>query len=221
MAIEKVTFLETFQDLVDTLFSVNAPLLVTFKGLLFRPGELLRNYLAGQRKKYYKPVAFFILTTVVYIVLRSLIGFDPFRNAAFRVQDGSSTTHLEEARNFMLLNINNLLFIFVFSLAAFSKLFFYRRYSFAEFIAVSFYLLGIYTTLVTLNMFLVEYIGDQMQLVGIAAMFFYFLYAMSSFLFKPRVVVIIKSILVYLLAFLTYFILAFGLSYLIVYFKTN
>lgn len=220
-SIGKVTFLETFQDLIDALFSVNAPLLVTVKGLLVHPGKLLRNYLAGQRKKYYKPVAFFILTTVVYIVLRSLIGFDPFRNAAFQVQDGSSGTHLEDARNFMLFNINNLLFIFVFTLAALSKLFFFQRYSFAEFVAVSFYLLGIYTMLTTVNMFLVEFLGDQMQLVGIAAMFFYFLYAMTSFLLKPRIIIILKSILVYFLAFLTYFIFAFGLSYLIVLLKTK
>ncbi|MBT8208971.1 MAG: DUF3667 domain-containing protein, partial [Eudoraea sp.] len=103
MAISKVTFGETFRDLVDALFSVNAPLLITLKGLLKNPGKLLRSYLAGQRKRYYKPVAFFVLTTILYILIRTLIGFDPFRNEAFQVQDGAgSGTNLEEARNFML-----------------------------------------------------------------------------------------------------------------------
>lgn len=196
--------------------------MVTVKGLFLNPGKLLRNYLAGQRKKYYKPVAFFILTTVLYILIRSLIGFDPFRNEAFQVQDGANSgTNLEEARNFMLLNINNFLFIFVFTLAAYAKIFFFRRYSFAEFIAVSFYLLGIYTILTTVNMFFIQYIDDKMQLLGIVIMFLYFLYAMSSLLLKPKGIVILKSIIVYFLAFLTYFIMSFGLSYLIVLFKTD
>ncbi len=222
MSFDKITFLETFQDLVDALFSVNAPLLVTLQGLIRNPGHLLRSYLAGQRKKYYRPVAFFILTTVVYILIRALIGFDPFRNEAFQVEEAvDSGTKLMEARNYMLLNINNFLFIFVFTLAVLSKLFFYRPYSLAEFIAIAFYLLGIYTLITTLNMFFIMFISDKMQLLGIAIMLLYFLFVMSSLMKKPLILILLKSIIVYFLAFFTYFIMAFGLSYLIVLFKAS
>lgn len=220
MSIHKVTFGETFTDLVDTLFSVNAPLFVTLRELIVNPGKLLRNYLGGQRKKYYKPVAFFILTTVLYILIRALIGFDPFRNDAFQVQDGvDGATKFEEARNYFLLNINNLLFIFVFTLAVFSKLFYYRRYSLAEFLVISFYLLGIYTLLSTIDIVIIQFITDKAQGVRILVMMIYFIYAMLSFLKRPIFVVVLKSLVVYLLSFVFYFVTSYLLSYLIVLFK--
>jgi hypothetical protein len=215
--VHKVTFRETFEDLVDSLFSVNAPLLKTGMGMILKPGELLRNYLGGQRRRYYKPVSFFILTTVLYLIIRSLIGFDPFRNSMIRVEDGSlDSNSLTEARNYMLLNINNFLFIFVFTLAVFSKLFFFRRYSLAEFIAISFYFTGIYTLLVTCNMFLVQILGDHMQPTGILIMFLYFSYAMCSLFQNSYLLVILKSILIFILAFICYFMISYGLSFLIV-----
>ncbi len=220
MNIYKVTFSETFQDLINALFSIDAPLLITLKELVIKPGVLLRNYLNGQRRKYYKPVSFFILTTVIYLIVRSLIGFDPFRNSMIVVEEGSlDGTVLTDARNYLLLNINNFLFIFVFTLAIFSKLFFFRRYSLAEFLAISFYLLGVYTLLVTCNMFLVQHIGDFMQPTGLLIMLFYFAFAMCSLFQKSYLLVIVKSLIVYILAFLLYFLSSLALSYLIVSYR--
>lgn len=136
------------------------------------------------------------------------------------MQDGTGTgTYLVDARNFMLLNINNFLFVFVFTLALFSKLFFFKRYSLAEFTAISFYLLGIYTLLATVNMFFIQYVSDSMQVLAILAMFFYFLYAMGSLLKKPLIWILLKSILVYYISFFFYYVIAYGLSFIIVYFR--
>ena len=122
------------------------------------------------------------------------------------VEDSSlDTTLLTDARNYMLLNINNFLFIFVFTLAIFTKWFFINRYSLAEYIAISFYLLGIYTLLVTCNMFLVQFIGDYMQPTGIFVMFIYFIFAMCSLFQRANLVVILKSAILFLLAFFFYF----------------
>ncbi|MGB5700663.1 DUF3667 domain-containing protein [Muriicola sp.] len=220
LSVHKVTFSETFGDLAEAFFSVNAPLLYTVKELVISPGVLLRNYLNGQRRRYYKPVSFFLLTTFLYLIIRSIIGFDPFRNSMIVVEEGSlEGTSLTDARNYMLLNINNFLFIFVFTLAIFTKLLFHKRYSLAEFIAISFYVLGMYTLLVTCNMFLVQYLGDFMQPAGILIMFIYFIYAMCSLFQKSYFVVILKSAILFMLAFVSYFMLSYGLSYLIVSYK--
>ncbi len=218
LSVHKVTFRETFEDLYGALLSINAPLILTVLDLILRPGTMLRNFLEGKRRRYYRPVAFFLLTTFFYIVVRSLIGFDPFRDTSVVVEGGKvDETLLTEARNFMLRNINNLLFVFVFTLAFFLKVFFHRRYSLAEFLAVSFYLLGIYTLIVTVNMFLVQYIGKELQAFGILLMWIYFLYAMASFLQRPLLWILVKSFFLYILAFITYALSSFGLSWLIVY----
>lgn len=222
MQVYKVTFAETFQELAGALFAVNAPLLITVKELIVRPGRLLHNYLNGQRRRYYRPVSFFILTTVLYIVVRSLIGFDPFRNSMIVVEDSQLEGNLlTEARNYMIYNINNFLFIFVFTLAIFSKLFYFRRYNLAEYLAISFYLLGIYTLIVTCNMFLVQYLGDNMQPLGILIMLIYFVYAMCSLFKGSYFLVILKSSVLFIFAFLSYAITSFGVSYLIVLLKQS
>ena len=136
ISVGKVTFTETFQDIVDAVFSVNAPLVRTLKALFSHPGRMFREFLEGRRKHYYKPVAFFILCTVLYLVIRSLIGFDPFTNIqSVDVTGEDPSEHVMfRGREFMLANIDKMLFFFVFTLAGFLKLFFYRKNTFAEFV---------------------------------------------------------------------------------------
>ena len=134
-------------------------------------------------------------------------------------EGGPDPTLLTEARNYMLMNINNFLFVFVFTLALFMKLFFYKKYSLAEFLAISFYLLGIYTLIVTLNMFIVQSFGDQLQPLGILVMWLYFLFAMISLFQRKYFFVIIKSLILFILAFMTYAMSSYALSYVIVSLK--
>jgi hypothetical protein len=218
ISVYKVTFRETLDDLMDSLFTVNAPLIITLKSLILNPGKLFTSYLEGQRRKYYKPVAFFLLTTLIYLIIRSLLGINIFENSSIVVEDSAETGELlTKGRNFMLLNINNLLFFFVFTLAFFNKLFFYSKQTLAEYLAIAFYLVGMYTIIVTLNLFLIKYVGQQLQPLAILIMGIYFLYTMLSFFRKPILPIIFKSILLYILAFISYALLGFWLSVLIVY----
>jgi hypothetical protein len=220
-SVYKVTFKETIQDLLDSLFSVNAPLLTTLKMLIIDPGNILTEYLSGKRKKYYRPVTFFILMTFIYLVIRGIIKYDPFGSTILKVDDPSTSQLLTQARNFMLLNIDKLLFAFVFSLGLLLKLFFYKKNSLAEFLAIAFYLLGIYTLLTILNMFYIQYIDKTFQALHLITMLLYFIYAMVSFFKYKKVVVVIKSFFVYVLAFFFYGFLAFGLSFIIVWIKNS
>ena len=77
-------------------------------------------------KSYYKPVAYFVLLTAIYILLRSLIGYDPFNERMDQMQanDQVNTNLLQEAGIYMFKNINNILFLLVFGMALSFKLFF-------------------------------------------------------------------------------------------------
>lgn len=217
--VAKVTFKETFQDLLDAVFTIDAPFLTTLRMLVINPGMLFREYLNGKRKKYYKPVTFFILMTVLYLIIRGIINYDPFGSTILQVEDPSKSQLLTKARDFMLLNIDKLLFVFVFSLSVFMKLFFYKKNSLAEFLAISFFLLGIYTILTTLNMFYIQFINNSFQGISIVVMLLYFIYAMVSYFKVKKVQVVIKSAVAFFLAFFFYGFLAYGLSFLIIWVK--
>lgn len=215
----KVTFKETLKDLVDAFLSIDAPLLITLKMLVINPGRLFNEYLGGKRKKYYRPVTFFILMTVIYLVIREIIKYDPFGSNLLQVKDASASQLLSKSRNFMLLNIDKLLFVFVFSLGLVLKLFFFKKKSLAEFLAISFFLIGVYTILTIFNMFYIKFFDNEIQAIHIGVMLLYFIYSMVSFFKKEKAIVILKSVFVYVIAFNFYAFFAFGLSFIIIWLK--
>lgn len=215
--IHKVTFVETFNDLVSSLFLEEGPLWKTLRLLVVNPGKLFREYLEGRRKTYYKPIAFFVLISVVYLLIRALIHYDPFQNTTLQVSDNTQGQLLIGARDFMLVNIDKFLFVFVFSLGLMMKLFFYRNYGLAEYIAISFYLIGLYMLLGTINMFYIQFVNQKFQFLAMLAMLCYFCYATISLFQRQRLWVLFKSIIVYFIGIMIYGFGAFGISFLIVW----
>lgn len=214
--IKTLSFKETFSDLASGLFSFEAPFWRTLMRLFLNPGKLFREYLSGKRKTYFKPVSFFILFTAIHLLIRSLLDYDPMGGVPERPD--ATNNIFREAGKFMVQNINNILFIFVFTLSIFMKFFFYRKYSWAEYIAIAFYLVGIYIFIGTLNIFLLVFFNTGLQFISMALMLLYFVYAMVSFFQDQKVWVAIKALFLYLLATALYVVLGFGFSLLIVYF---
>ena len=222
-SVHKVTFRETLDDLADQLFSLSAPLSLTVKMLVVNPGQLFREYLSGKRKKYYKPISFFLLTTLIFLFLRWAIDFSSMGQVIGdpNTIPGVDNDLITQARIYMVENINNLLFIFVFALALMLKLFFYKKYMLSEFLAVAFYLAGFYSLVGTLNSFYIRYINPDVQYLAMLFMQVYFVYAMISFFQVRKFAVAIKSVFIYLLSYVLYAFLGFYFSYLIVWLKQS
>ena len=220
-SVHKVTMRETFEDLADNLFSLSAPIVITIKSLIRDPGKLLREYLEGKRKKYYKPISFFILTTAVYLFLRWSIAFDIRDNLNLdeTTVKQADLDMVKQASYFMFQNINSLAFLLVFTMSLALKIFFFKKFTLAEYVAVSFYLNGVYSMLATVNIFYMKFINPRVQYLAILVMAVYFVYAMLKFFRHKPWLVAIKSVVVYFLAYAGYTILAFYLSYLIVLIK--
>ena len=214
--VHKVSFKETFADLASGLFTLEAPIWRTTKILFLKPGELFENYLSGQRKKYYKPVAYFILWTAVFLLVRSLLKYDPFKNVAADTTLNTYITWLIDAGKFMSANINNFMFLFVFTLGACLKLFNYKRYSLAEFIAISFYLLCVYTFINTVFQIYLKLSGADPSFIPALIFCLYLIYALYSFLKGNILLAILKTILIFLLSFLLYLLLSFSISIAVV-----
>lgn len=215
-SINKVTFKETLQDFVDAVFSVNSPFFRTLKLLILNPGRLFREYLNGKRKTYYKPVPFFILTTLIYILVRALLNFDPMANMANAEGVNVDQNLIIDAGAYMAKNINNILFAFVFALAFVLKLFFFKRYTFAEYLAISFYIIGFYMVITMVSMFGLQFASPQYRMLPFIIMLFYVTYAVISLFQKLSILNVIKVIFIYHMALVLYMILGYGMSFLIV-----
>ena len=217
--VTKITVRDTFQDFVNSIFSVNAPLLVTFKLLFLNPGKLFREFLNGKRKTYYKPVPFFILTTIILLLIRSIIKYDPFQEVASNEIDNPSFERVITTAKFMSKNINNFLLLFVLTLSLSLKLFFRKSYTLAEYLAISFYVVGVYTLFATMSLFLNKFVSEKLQYFPFLIVVIYLLYALNSLFLKKKITVTIKTLVLYPLAMLLYIVLGFGMSFLILSLK--
>lgn len=219
--IGKITFQETFHDFVDMVFSVNAPLMRTTKMLFKNPGKLFREYLSGKRKTYYKPVSFFIITTIVYLIIRALIQYDPMEGmAVVNAPKNFNQSIFKKAGDFMVANINNIMFLFVFTLGLFFKAFFSKRNSLAEFIAIAFYLVGVYTIIGTLAAFYLKFVDPRYKMIPMAIFAIYVILALTSFFKNRGLLTIIKILIGYILSFLFYAAFGYAFSLLIVWLKS-
>ena len=132
----RIYFRDQLHDALYYVFSLSSPFTTTFKGLMTNPGKVGREYIEGKRKKYYTPIKYFILCSAVYFITVKITGIDP---------DAEYTSEIIRK------NANYLVFILVPLFALFSKLFFRKQgYSYAEYLAFSFLLIGHYILLSTL-----------------------------------------------------------------------
>ncbi len=74
---KRLTFKGIIADGLSFMFSIESPLWRT-TGLMFaNPGKLIRAFISGKRKSYYRPFQVFIVAIVFYFLLRSLFDYDP------------------------------------------------------------------------------------------------------------------------------------------------
>jgi hypothetical protein len=63
-------------EALNVIASLESPVPRSFLALLFRPGLLTSEYLAGRRKRYLKPLQLFVLCNVIFFFAQPLTGFN-------------------------------------------------------------------------------------------------------------------------------------------------
>ncbi|MEQ9307544.1 MAG: DUF3667 domain-containing protein [Marinoscillum sp.] len=218
--VRRITFKDTFNHFLSSAFAFEGPYVSTIRKLLRNPGAVFRDYCSGKRKQFYQPVAFFILNTAIYLLIRSWIDFNPMagRDPSIDLsQMREMQLKLYEAGRYMVDHINNILFLLVFSIGISNKIFFNKRYNLAEYSTYGFYLTGLYILLGVPLMLVSKYVTFIPSQANIVVLFGVLFYASYSLFLSTSLWAIIKYLFVTFLSILLYMILGFGLSFLIVY----
>jgi hypothetical protein len=66
--VEHIGFKYFIHDIPHSVFHVDKGFFYTFKELILRPGKTLREYLDGKRVKHYRPFAYVLLMSTIYIL---------------------------------------------------------------------------------------------------------------------------------------------------------
>lgn len=143
------------EEISDSIFQVNRGLFYTVKSLITRPGHAIREFLSGQRKYYFKPIAFILLLSTFYFLITKILGATTLLEDAisgFRRGLEDKTDHLHNAvllefstewftNNFAY---SNLLLIPALSIASYIA-FYGRKQNFLEHIVINSYIGGLQT----------------------------------------------------------------------------
>jgi|SRR5690554_311452 len=62
-----------FSEFIGSILVYDSRLRYTIRELLFKPGLVSKNYVAGQRLKYANPYRFFLSVSIIYFLLKSLL----------------------------------------------------------------------------------------------------------------------------------------------------
>ncbi|MCB0397197.1 MAG: DUF3667 domain-containing protein [Flavobacteriales bacterium] len=215
----RITFRDTIADFLSTLFLIDGPLPQTLKWLITNPGRLYREFLGGRRKTYYKPLPFFVLCTLLYLVIRSLLHYDPlegsFENASADARPIGAM--MKKASYFMVAYINHIMFILALVLGLFHKMFFPKAYNLAEYTAVGFYISGVYILAGTLEMITTVYIYPVPKAVQLGFLVAYTFISILSLHRSYKLWSIIRALLAGVFSLIFYMIFGFGVSVLIVW----
>jgi hypothetical protein len=212
-----ITFKETFSQFLSSIFSLEGKLPFTIGALVKNPGKVFREYLAGKRASYYKPVPFFILLTAIYLIVQSLIGYDPLAgqfDAKVSEDAPELMKRIKTAARFMVEHINNILFLLVLSIGLLFKSFYRKRYKLAEYTAVGFYIAGIYVLLGLISILVIQFTSfTNPGTVPMFLLFAYLYYASATFFQNRNFGAWIKYFFLSLFCAYLYVIMAFALAY--------
>lgn len=86
-------------EFFNSIVSYDSRLRYTLKDLLFRPGVVTRNYVAGQRLKYANPFRFFLSVSIIYFLIQGLLTSINSDSNPFVNINGSSTSETKEQKS--------------------------------------------------------------------------------------------------------------------------
>ncbi|XLS30461.1 DUF3667 domain-containing protein [Flavobacteriaceae bacterium M23B6Z8] len=219
----RITFKETVASFLSASFAIEGPFAYTLRGLVTNPGKVFREFFQGKRKTYYKPVAFFVLTSALYIIIKTLINFDPLNGQIAIESEGEKIPRMlvktREAARFMVSHINHILIFLVFAIALITKLFFWKKYNLTEYTVVGFFIAGMYILVGIPLMFITKYTSFNSSQIQILLLFVYIMYSILSLFTKRNFTNLAAAFFVGILSIAFYIILGYGFSLAVVLLK--
>lgn len=145
--VKKINLKYLMDEIPDSLFQVNRGFLYTVKQLTLRPGHSIQEFLEGKRKPYYKPFAFFLITSTVYFLLPYLLDKNTFiDDLLLGFRDGMKENNVSADSGILDWISKNqnyfiLLFLPLFSFASYLA-FIKSKYNYFEHLVINMYITG-------------------------------------------------------------------------------
>ncbi|MEQ9033828.1 DUF3667 domain-containing protein [Gracilimonas sp.] len=204
---------------MEHYFDFDAPLFRTIKGMITKPGKIIREYIHGKRKSYAHPFRFYVLILAMYIIVQQLISFDPistFSEILGAREAPNPDTAATKGSYFYARHINIFMLIYAFTLSLFSRLFFRKSgFHYAEYLALAFFVIAEYVFINTFIM-LGTLISPYFFVLNYLLVLIYPIYVLLSFHQQYNFRNILKAIATSIFAWVLYVLSGQALAILII-----
>jgi hypothetical protein len=78
----KITLQKLIFELSESILQFNGGLPFTFKELTTRPGKSIKDYLNGNRKNHFKPIAYVLLFSTIYFLFSKVTNLETWLSSA-------------------------------------------------------------------------------------------------------------------------------------------
>lgn len=210
-------------DIVSKILGLEGMLPRTMADLTMRPGNVIQQYILGNRKRYVGPISYYFLMFGVYLLLLSLLDIDlaemvnakgmqdSMQQATGSGQPSDQALKAQEAIQAKLFKNIQFLALLQFPFVAWWARLFFRKsgYNFLEHIVLPFYVFGQLTILSLLYGIVYKISGFFSLGLGLVVTVIYFSWSGVSF-YKPsnKFIGVLKMLVIYLLSYLCFLLLA-------------
>ena len=115
--VRKVDYKYLISEIPNSIFQINRGFLFTLKELFTKPGHSIREFLEGKRKNHFKPIAFIIFTSTLYVLAHYFIGNQTFIDdaisgykASSKAENSDLINRISKKPNVCYINFSSLFF---------------------------------------------------------------------------------------------------------------
>ncbi len=189
---------------IGDVLNINREILHTIKGLLVSPGKTVRHYITEDRSQYVKPIAFIIITSLIYTLIWHFFHIQDYSVQLDAI--GQSTTvlflnWLQEYSGYA----NILIGVFV---AFWVKIFFRKfDYNLSEILVLLCFVFGIEMLIFSVLGILQAFIHFDVMQISSYLVVIYFTWAIGQFFDRKKAISYIKAFLSYILGMFVFMVL--------------
>ncbi len=193
---------------IGSILNFDKGILFTIRELLIRPGQSIRNFILDDRNRLVKPIAFIIITSLIYSISQHFLHFeDGYINYSSSGDEKSAVISIFKwvSNNYGYSNI-----LMGFLIAFWIKIFFRKsNYNFFEFLILLFFLMGI-------GMLAFAFFGIISSLIninildngGAIIVFIYISWGIGQFFGESKIINYFKGLISYIFGMISFTLVA-------------
>lgn len=214
-----------FNEFPSSIFQVDKGFFFTVHQLFIRPADAIKDFINGKRKPYFKPLAFLLLTSSIYILLNYLLDKNTFFESFIEgylesYREAHDLTEKEvsniQSVNWIIKNQTYVILFFIPIISIASYVVYYRfRLNYVEHLVLNIYVIGQQMIIFSLLSMLIKN-DSPWALFPIVLTFLYNVWVYFSFFrVKNFILRIINVLLLYVM--IIFIIFLFSYVYAIIF----